>query len=438
MLTTTLLAVQSCSSMDDDDSVPLDNKNGSFEEMLSKNLIVLPGDKDPMTGLDSLNRDTLKIFPDDVLFHKMLMQCMVSSQSMVRIIASSIDATVLGNGSAAWLDYYSSYLGVYSSVNDSRSKQWNLEQYVLYGGTTWDYHLSILDLPEGVATDNRGTNAVEVFYDTDFNRGIMIFSPTDFDAVGFPKKVFGPDIMGILTFSNDGVTTTNELYLTNIGVNNSVNYIRNVYLHTELTNNCVAIKTMIDFPTLWFDTKDNNGFTVSAVGACDVSTGGAVIYSGIVRNSSSERTVSSLVVEHPSADVLNFYYPLWQEMIEASSSNENGSNEDGENEGGNDDPSSTEENGEDADVTSEPEGKSLKLISSNLSEMSPVENYETVYGKPGYYKDGDYKPVASVTEKSAYLKSLNKCLDLMDGDFPITPYKNSVNQVEWSSVEKSR
>ena len=434
MLTTTLLTVQSC-SMDDDDDAASPNKFGGFEAMLSKNLIVLPGDKDPMTGLDTLNRDTLKIFPDDVLFHKMLMQCMVSSQSMVHIIASSIDATVLGNGSAAWLDYYSSYLGVFSSVNDSRSKQWNLEQYVMCGGTVWDYHLSILDLPEGVATDNRGTNAVEVFYDTDFSRGIMIFSPTDFDAVGFPKKVFGPDIMGVLTFSNDGVTTTNELYLTNIGVNNSVNYIRNVYLHTELANNCIAIKAMIDFPTLWFDTKDNNGFTVSAVGACDDATGGAVIYSGIVRNSSSENTVSSLVVEHPSADVLSYYYPLWQEMIESSSNN---AEENGDNDNTTDEPADPEVIVDEQDAVVESTEKTMLLMSNSPGVTSLTENFETIYGKPGYYKDGNYVPVASVSDKTPYLKALNKCLDLMDGDFPITPYKNSVNQVEWLSVEKTR
>ena len=417
LLTISLLTVQSCSMDDDDESAPMDSNKLGDMNVLSSKFIVLPGNNDPMTGLDSLNSDTLKIFPHDIVFHKMLMQCMVSSLSMVHNIASSIDETVLGKGTATWMDYYSSYLGVYSSLNDSRSKQWDLEQDVLFDGRTWAYHLTILDLPEGVTPENKEEHAVEIFYDADFSRGVMFFSPTDFDAVGFPKKIFGPDIKGMVTFSKDDSNIINELYLTNIGINNNVKYIRNVYLHTALNNNCVSIKAMIDFPTLWFDVKENNGFTVSAVGACDLSTGGAVVYSGIVRNSNNEKSVASLVVENPSYEVLGYYYPLWQNMIEESENNSSTVETDDNNNDGND----------------------VETISDPKSAGNNVEvEVKTEYGKPGYYLSGEYVPASTITDKSPYLRALNRSLSLMDGDFPISPYKNSVNQVEWSSVEKSR
>ena len=218
----------SCSMADDDaDSLREANSNDNVE-VLAANCIVLPGDLDPTSGLDSLDSDTLRVFPDDISIHKMLMQCLVSSQSMVKIITSSIDAAVFGSGMSAWMDYYTSYLGVYSSENDSRSKQWNVEENVVYDGTFWDYYLSILDLPGGAAADFSGEKAIEVYYNMGMRKGVMIFSPTNFDAVKFPARIFGADIKGKFYFENDGEKTVNELFLTNIGVNNNVKFIRNV------------------------------------------------------------------------------------------------------------------------------------------------------------------------------------------------------------------
>ena len=420
---TTLLSLSACSSMDDEDSSPTFNDDNAIKELLARNCIVLPGNSDPSNGLDTLSNDTLKIFPDDAAFHKLLMQCLVSSQGMVQIITRSIDASVFTSGGNSWMSYYEPYLGVYSSFNDSRSKQWNLEQDVFYEGKIWNYHLSILDLPEGVPIDNKGERAVEVFYDYDFKHGIMTFSPTDFDAVRFPKKIFGPDIKGTLTFISESGITANELYLTNIGVNNNVKYIRNVYLRTEsFDNGYVSIKAMIDFPALWFDNKNNSGFTVSIVGAYDITSHGAVLYSGIVRNSSNEKSVNALVLEHPSDEVLSYYYPLWQNMMQESENN-----------------SSTEAPGDNNETDSNPEFDTHEVMSVNSKDAGvAVEEDAVEYGKPGYYLNGEYVPVSAIGDKTPFLKALNKCLDMMDDDFPISPYKNSVNQVEWMVVEKSR
>ena len=443
MLTTTLLSLSSCAAMDDEDMGAPDNKFGdgsnAVKEVLASNCIALPGGSDPSVGLDTLSNDTLKTFPDEAIFHKLLMQSIVSSQGMAKVITRSIDGSVDGPGSNYWMDYYSPYLGVYSSYNDSRSKQWNLEQDAAYESSMWDYHLCILDLPEGVAPDNSGVRAVEAFYNSDFNKGVVTFSPTDFDAVRFPKKIFGPDIMGMLSFVFDGGVTTNELYLTNIGVNNNVMYIRNVYLYTESANSCVAIKAMIDFPTLWFDTKANSGFTVSVIGAYDLSTGGAVLYSGIVRNSSNEKSVASLVLDHPSDEVLANYYPLWQKMMQENENNSSPEAPDGNNE--TDGNQETGEAGETGEPGDNPGVGSIVMSVTPKEAGAAVEEQEEVeveYGKPGYYLYGEYVPTSMVGDKTPYLKALNKCLDMMDGDFPISPYKNSVNQVEWMTVEKSR
>lgn len=419
-----MLSLSACSSMDDEDSsATITDDNNAITELLARNCIVLPGNSDPSNGLDTLSNDTLKIFPDDAAFHKLLMQCLVSSQGMVQIITRSIDASVFTNGGNSWMSYYEPYLGVYSSFNDSRSKQWNLEQDVFYEGKTWNYHLSILDLPEGVSIDNKGERAVEVYYDYDFKHGIMTFSPTDFDAVRFPKKIFGPDIMGTLTFIRESGITANELFLTNIGVNNNVKYIRNVYLRTEsFDNGYVSIKAMIDFPALWFDNKNNSGFTVSIVGAYDITSHGAVLYSGIVRNSSNEKSVNALVLEHPSDEVLSHYYPLWQNMMQESENN-----------------SSTEVPDDNNETDSNPEFDIHDVMSVGSKDAgAAVEEDGVEYGKPGYYLNGEYVPVSAIGDKTPFLKALNKCLDMMDDDFPISPYKNSVNQVEWMVVEKSR
>lgn len=418
--------MQSC-SMDDGDDNATDN-GFDKRELLAACSNMLPGPDDPAWGLDSLSNDTLKVFPDEAAFHKLVMQCLVSSQCMVKIITSSIDASVFGPGSNDWMDYYQPYLGVYSSVNDSRSKQWELERDALYDGVYWDYHLKIIDLPEGFGTNNSGDKAVDLYYDGDFKNGFMVFSPTDFDAVRFPVKIFGPEIMGKLFFSNDGNTYTNELYLTNIGVNNNVKYIRNVYLSTEANSSCISVKAMIDFPALWFDTKENSGFTVSVIGACDMGTMGAVLYSGIVRNSSRETSVPSLVLAHPSDEVLHHYYPLWQMMIAESDSSNDDAPDEKDNEG------ESAAGHSDSGAKSGSVGSSLVMADGDNN----IETEEDLYGKPGYYSNGAYVPSANVTDKTPYLKALNQCLDMMDDSFPISPYKNSVNQISWPSSEKTR
>ena len=187
----------------------------------------------------------------------------------------------------------------------------------------------------------------------------------------------------------------------------------------ELANDCVSIKAMVDFPALWFDTKENSGFTASVIGAYDKLTGGEVLYAGIVPNSSLETGVSALVTLHPAMEVLDYYYPLWQKMIAESKE---------------DDGEAQEEE------LSDPQSmldESL-LVVADAGVSSEIFDESETYGQPGYYFNGVYKPDASSTDKAPYLKALNKTLDMMDGVYPISPYKNSVNQIEWSSSEKSR
>lgn len=428
LLTTVISVVSGCSMDDDDDIGSMDlpgiyDSNNNFSEILAANCIELIGVSDPASVIDSLSVDTLKVFPDDASFHNLLMQSLLASQVVVKNITRSIDASVQGRDGSKWMNYTEPYLGVYSSANDSRSKQWDLETDVIYEGVQWDYHLSILDLPEGVASSNNGERAVEIFYDSKFRNGVIIFSPPDFDAVRYPTKLFGPDIRGVFTFANDGNAITNTLYLTNIGINNNVKYIRNIYLHTELYNGCISMQAMIDFPALWFDNKENIGFTVSSIGACDINTNGTVLYSGIVPNSVSEKSVQSLVLEHAYDKVLSQYYPLWQKMIDESKPSEPDIE---------DNPEKTDPEDSVGDADTEDIARVCRSKDSGGGRQP-----ETEHVKPGYFNNGVYVPSSTVTDKSPYLKALNKCLDMMDGDFPISPYKNSVNQIDWSS-EKTR
>ena len=422
MLTTIWLAMQSCSSLDGDMEELGDYRDAKSNPVegkwLSDNFIELPGGREPSVGLDSISNDTLKVFPNEAAYHTLLMRCIVSAQSMARIIAQSIDASVYGGNNTNWMNYFTPYLGVYSSVSDSRSKQWKLEEDVTYNGKWWKFHLSILDLPEGVVSDNGGENAVEMYYDVECKHGVMIFSPTDFDVVRFPVKIFGPDIVGVLTFDYDEGVVTNELYLTNIGVNNNVMYIRNVYLGLEQSDKFVTIKAMIDFPALWFDTKENSGFTVSSIGACDLNTGSAVLNSGIVRNSSREKTVEALVIDNPADEVFAKYYPLWKQMMEDSA-----------------DTTATEE---DDGAAAPGSGKITQSIAPDNDVSSEIPDLPVEYRK-GYYQSGDcVQETNAYVIPSWYSQVDVKSEELKTQSFPLTPYKNSVNQIEWPSAEKTR
>lgn len=403
LLLTVILCVVSCSLEDDENAETISDDNSVH----SRYCITLPGEINITMGLDSLSQDTLKIFPLEQNFHEIFMKGVMTAQGMVSTIVKELDATVSGKTGVTWMSYEEPYLGVYSSLSDSRFKQWNLEKKIPgsdYQGEyieekVWDNVLTICDMPKGTGTSGEteiSDKALELYYTDKFSNGIMLFSPTDFDAVNFPVKIFGDEIMGKFVFDDNYNIINNKLYITGIGKKNNVKYIRNIYLRLEQYNNIIAVMTMIDLPSLWFSDKhDNNnvGYTVSAVGAIDAIDGMSVMYIGFVPNTSSDVSVEKLITENPAGKVLSTKYAEWRKMAEEAELD----------------------------------------ISNSEYEDYDKKTYGALFDIPAYFKNGVF--VKTGGELSGTENVVERCKVMLGGEFPLSPRELAAYKVDWSDTD---
>jgi hypothetical protein len=403
LLLTVMLSVLSCSIEDDEIAEAVSDDNSVH----SKYCINLPGELNLTMGLDSLSQDTLKIFPLENNFHEIFMKGVMTAQGMVSTIVNELDATVSGKTGVSWMSYEEPYLGVYSSLSDSRFKQWNLEKtkvgsdILTEEGTEqlWDNVLSISDMPKGTSTSGDveiSDKALELYYKDNFSNGVMLFSPTDFDAVNFPVKIFGDEIMGKFVFDDNYNIINNKLFITGIGEKNNVKYIRNIYLRLERYNNLIAVMTMIDLPSLWFSDKhdkDNVGYTVSAVGAIDATDGMSVMYIGFVPNTSSDVSVAKLITDNPAGKVLAKKYAEWRKMAE------------------------------DAE---------LDISASDFDDYDK-KTYGSLFDIPAYFNSGVF--IKTGGEMSGMEKVIERCKVMLGGEFPLSPRELAAYKVDWNDTD---
>ena len=128
----------------------------------------------------------------------------------------------------------------------------------------------------------------------------------------------------------------------------------------------------------WFDAVANAGYCICVAGTADKDNNCAVFYTGLVRNSSAETSVTKLIGENPSGYVLGRLYPAWYRM-----------------------------------TTGESGAKDT-----------------TLFQNPAYYSNSLYKGCGKAGA-AVYQKAVNNTIDLLNGKTDISPYQNSINKVLW-------
>ncbi|MBQ3657458.1 MAG: hypothetical protein II956_11525 [Bacteroidales bacterium] len=341
---------------------------------------------DPEINFNSL--DTARTFPNDTTFHKGVMNCIVNSYDMCFRIVNSIFNPRLKKES--WMKFTEPYLGTYTSPLDSRIKQWEVVEKASYAGVDYQYCLKITDIPgSSVSKDKDKTpekeqssdNAVEFFYNENFQNGVVVFSPVNYDRVKYPEHIFSKDMKCLLKFSTTKESTVNELFITGYSPETKTVYrIDNIYLQfSELKESgYIRFSGLIDMPRLWFDAAANAGYCICIAGTVDNNNACTVCYTGLVRNSSAETEVSKLISENSSGTVLGRLYPSWWKMT----TGENGAKD------------------------------------------------TAVFKNPAYYISSLYMGYGK-TDNAVYQKAVNNTIEVLGGKINISPYQNSINKVLW-------
>ena len=398
--------VSSC-SMDDEDASEGANNNslgglytnpdGSMT-YYADFLIDVSGLKPLVNKLDFISQqeDTIKEFPTGETFFTGVKNCICNAHDRAYQIVNILFYSSQKQNS--WMNFYEPYLATYTSSLDSRIKQWEVIEDQEFEGVKYNYSLKISDMPEGSGPEVSKTNALEFFYNKNFEDcGVAVFSPVNFDKVNYPEKIYGHDIMCKLFFKeypNDSLV--NELYITSMSENkNSVYFINNFYLRLRknLKNNTIDFKALIDMPNLWFDDKTKAGYCISCVGALDDSNNSAVMHTGLVKNTLEISNAKILINDNAAGDLLTELYPSWLKLFEKEDKDKKEGNDEKEN----------ENNGE----------------------------KEKLFENPAFFSSGNFSGCGAIEDKSQYLKALNSSLSVLETDFAISPLKNSIYQISW-------
>lgn len=374
LLTTSLW---SCSADDFDDSVNSGQGLNIETFVFDQAPLGIPNNY----AQDSLSSDTLKWFPSCGEFYQRVLDYMGDCQHMVADLARSLMMMSYATDKYNWINFYQSYMGTYISPSDSRVKEWALDYDKELEGDLWPYHLLVTDLPDG-NIDGLRNKAVELYYSKDFEEGIMIFSPSHFNAVGYPANSIGHNTRGKLYFKNSHKHIDNVLYITNYGDRLKPGDFQNLFLSIKWSDdNLYIVQALVDCPCLWFDEVSNAGYTIALAGAINVRDGLSVFNAGICRNNVETIGITPLVSGHNIEKELPLAYGKWTEMM-------------------------------------------------NLGQAS--DDKAPSYKSPAYFQNGRcVESGVDIKDKSMYQSILGKMDLLLGQDYPLSPYKNFVNQIEW-------
>ncbi|MBR4264948.1 MAG: hypothetical protein IKQ46_02710 [Bacteroidales bacterium] len=375
------------------------------------------------------NADTLYLYPDDVVFNNEIKNFVVGAHDRVYELINSLFIS----NSQNWMDLTLSYSGTYTSNLDSRIKQWAVDSTdIKYDDVNYGYCLKIHDLPEGASSSGNSNLAMVFCYDKNFQKGVMVFSPVNYDKIDFPLNYYGSDLMARFYFHRDGKKLYNELYLTNVNpLESSVSSVHNYYLSLifDSETNIIDFSSMIYMPNLWFDTPNNSGYTICLKGVIDTDNsaqGATLVYTGLVKNNSTETDYKTLIESNSAGYVLAELYPSWKNAVadkrNLSDNNDNGEDGDSGENGENDE---TGEGKISPPVIVEEDSKS-KLF-CDISTFPESQNVEPLFKNPSYYYSHYYVGPGKVDNASQ--QNFNKVLKEAGGfenyAFPLSPAKQS-------------
>lgn len=337
----------------------------------------------PVFVNDTTTSDILSSFPTDTTIYMNVVDIISYVGSVNQYVYNSlVEINRSTDKTQNWISFSEPILGAYTSPGDSRHKQWQLDSNAVLNGERWDYHLLISDFVENEDNDLRP--ALEFFYNLDFTKGYMVFSPSDFDRIRFPEKRFGTNVKCEIEFTRSTDKVVNKCHLSGLTYKShsaNINFVGNITLTAEQTGtNIINYSGIADFPYIWFDSPDNKGYSLNFAGSADASVNVAAFFAGLTKNSDESVSMRKLIVDNSAGTFLSNVYSLWLTNVEKP-------------------------------------------------EELPQE-YEA-FANPGFFIERDYKGCGKSTNNDVVAVT-NRAQVLIDQQSSVSPYQNSIYQVEWS------
>ena len=156
--------------------------------------------------------------------------------------------------------------------------------------------------------------------------------------------------------------------------------IANLNTAEQTGTNIINYSGIADFPYIWFDSPDNKGYSLNFAGSADASVNVAAFFAGLTKNSDESVSMRKLIVDNSAGTFLSNVYSLWLTNVEKP-------------------------------------------------EELPQE-YEA-FANPGFFIERDYKGCGKSTNNDVVAVT-NRAQVLIDQQSSVSPYQNSIYQVEWS------
>lgn len=240
--------------------------------------------------------DTLAEFPTQESFTTKSVAYVFGFQRLASDIVSQLFA-LPADSENKWMNFFTSNLGTFVSLSDSRPKQWQLDYDAEYQGKVWPYHLEISDLPDG-SPDGKTNKAIDFFYDGEYKNGILFFAPQYLNPVMYPEKVMGHGMKCSLYFSSRSGVLENILSVSNFADDGRPNVYGNVYLYTRKYSNAISFASIVDMPHLWFGKKEDIGYSVLMIGGIDCAISNMAVSAALCPNTTTNNLSESLIREY--------------------------------------------------------------------------------------------------------------------------------------------
>ncbi len=332
---------------------------------------------------DTTTSDILSSFPSDTTIYMNVVDIISYVCSVNQYVYNSlVEINRSTDKTQNWISFSEPILGAYTSPGDSRHKQWQLDSDAVRDGEHWDFHLLISDFVENDAADLRP--ALELFYNLDFTKGYMVFSPSDFDRIRFPEKSFGSNVKCEVEFTRSTDKVVNKCHLTGFTTkahSSNINYVGNITLTAEQSgSNIINYSGIADFPYIWFDSPENKGYSLNFAGSADASLNVAAFFAGLTKNSDESVSMRKLIVDNSAGTFLSNIYALWLQNVE------------------------------------------------NAADLP--QEYKA-FANPGFFIERNYKGCGKSSNNDVVAVT-TRAQALIDQQSSVSPYQNSIYQVEWS------
>ncbi len=270
-------------------------------------------------SVDTINLDTVRIYPNDTAVVNIITSLLSEVSDFTSTLSTSLFSLQVGSGGLSdGIDFTASEKNSYYSSDDSKAKQSLVLSDVYFEDELYDFSLTISDNSDSKMEQI----ALKAYYDTlrgSSDKGCIIFRPSAYNQVRYPNELYKSTVCRIgYNFMKD--VFVNDIRITSLAPKNKDNnvfYVKNLHLYISCSENIYSIYGNAYMPNLWFDKLSNAGYNLCFVVTSDYYSDKAVVYSSLVKSSSTEKNCRTLMDGFSAGLVLESMFPYWKKMLDS-------------------------------------------------------------------------------------------------------------------------